>query len=206
MHAAPFNWDGNAPLRGLRVGVVQSAFDAPIDRHPTKPFDDAALQVLRGLGLELIPVELPTFDYDAMRIILTAEAGAAFDELTRSGRVREMAQQNTGAWPNTFRTSRFIPAVDYINANRARTLAIRAWDELMQSVDVIVTPTNGGAQLTATNLTGHPAVILPHGFRADGTPVSLTFLGRLFGEEALLRVAHAYQQATDFHTRHPAVG
>ncbi len=206
VHAAPFNWDGNAPLRGLRVGVVQSAFDAPIDRHPTKPFDDAALQVLRGLGLELIPVELPTFDYDAMRIILTAEAGAAFDELTRSGRVREMAQQNTGAWPNTFRTSRFIPAVDYINANRARTLAIRAWDELMQSVDVIVTPTNGGAQLTATNLTGHPAVILPHGFRADGTPVSLTFLGRLFGEEALLRVAHAYQQATDFHSRHPAVG
>ena len=206
VHAAPFNWDGNAPLRGLRVGVVQSAFDAPIDRHPTKPFDDAALQVLRGLGLELIPVELPTFDYDAMRIILTAEAGAAFDELTRSGRVREMAQQNTGAWPNTFRTSRFIPAVDYINANRARTLAIRAWDALMQSVDVIVTPTNGGAQLTATNLTGHPAVILPHGFRADGTPVSLTFLGRLFGEEALLRVAHAYQRATDFHTKHPALG
>lgn len=205
VHAAPFNWDGNAPLRGLRVGVVQSAFDAPIDRHPTKPFDDAALQVLRGLGLDLIPVELPTFDYDAMRIILTAEAGAAFDELTRSGRVREMAQQNTGAWPNTFRTSRFIPAVDYINANRARTLAIRAWDELMQSVDVIVTPTNGGAQLTATNLTGHPAVILPHGFRADGTPVSLTFLGRLFGEEALLRVAHAYQRATDFHTKHPAL-
>jgi Asp-tRNA(Asn)/Glu-tRNA(Gln) amidotransferase A subunit family amidase len=206
VHAAPFNWDGNAPLRGLRVGVVQSAFDAPIDRHPTKPFDDAALQVLRGLGLELIPVELPTFDYDAMRIILTAEAGAAFDELTRSGRVREMAQQNTGAWPNTFRTSRFIPAVDYLNANRARTLAIRAWDALMRSVDVIVTPTNGGAQLTATNLTGHPAVILPHGFRADGTPVSLTFLGRLFGEEALLRVAHAYQRATDFHMKHPALG
>jgi Asp-tRNA(Asn)/Glu-tRNA(Gln) amidotransferase A subunit family amidase len=206
VHAAPFNWDGDAPLRGLRVGVVQSAFDAPIDRHPTKPFDEAALQVLRGLGLELIPVELPTFDYDALRIILTAEAGAAFDELTRSGRVREMAQQHTGAWPNTFRTSRFIPAVDYINANRARTLAIRAWDALMQSVDVIVTPTNGGAQLTATNLTGHPAVILPHGFRTDGTPVSLTFLGRLFGEEALLRVAHAYQRATDFHLKHPALG
>lgn len=206
VHAAPFNWDGDAPLRGLRVGYVRSAFDAPLERHPTKPFDDAALTVLRGLGLDLIPVELPAFDYDALRIILTAEAGAAFDELTRSGRVREMAQQNTGAWPNTFRTSRFIPAVDYINANRARTLAIRAWDALMQSVDVIVTPTNGGAQLTATNLTGHPAVILPHGFRADGTPVSLTFLGRLFGEEAVLRVAHAYQRATDFHTKHPALG
>ncbi|MGA1360168.1 MAG: amidase [Gemmatimonadaceae bacterium] len=203
VHAAPFNWDGNASLRGLKVGYVKSAFDLPLERRPTKPFDDAALADLRTLGIDLIPVELPTFDYDAMRIILTAEAGAAFDELTRSGRVREMAQQGAGSWPNTFRTARLIPAVDYLNANRVRTQAIEAWDRLMQSVDVIVTPTNVGAQLTATNLTGHPAVILPHGFREDGTPVSLTFLGRLFGEEAMLRVAHAYQRATGHHTRHP---
>jgi Asp-tRNA(Asn)/Glu-tRNA(Gln) amidotransferase A subunit family amidase len=205
VHAAPFNWDGNAPLRGLRVGYVQSAFDAPLERHATKPFDDAALAVLRGLGLDLIPVEIPDANYNAMRLILTAEAGAAFDELTRSGRVRELAQQGAGAWPNTFRTSRLIPAVDYINANRVRTLAIQQWDALMQKVDVIVAPTNG-AQLTATNLTGHPAVILPHGFRDDGTPVSLTFLGRLFGEEAMLRVAQAYQQATTFHLKHPDLG
>ena len=206
VHAAPFNWNGDAPLRGLKVGYVKSAFDAPLERHPTKPFDDAALAVLRGLGLDLIPVEIPEFDYNAMRIILTAEAGAAFDELTRSGRVRELAQQNAGAWPNTFRTARLIPAVDYVNANRARTLAIRAWDALMQSVDVIVAPTNG-PQLTATNLTGHPALILPSGFReTDGTPVSLTFLGRLFGEESLLRVAHAFQRATPHHLKHPALG
>lgn len=200
--SAPFNWDGNAPLRDLRVGYIKSAFDAPLERHATKPFDDAALAALRGLGLELIPVEIPDLNYNAMRIILTAEAGAAFDELTRSGRVRELAQQNAGAWPNSFRTARLIPAVDYVNANRVRTLAIQQWDALMQTVDVIVTPTSG-AQLTATNLTGHPAVILPNGFREDGTPVSLTFLGRLFGEEALLRVAHAYQQATPHHLRHP---
>jgi Asp-tRNA(Asn)/Glu-tRNA(Gln) amidotransferase A subunit family amidase len=206
VHAAPFNWDGNAPLRGLRVGYLKSAFDAPLDRHPTKPFDDAALEVLRGLGIDLVPVEIPEFNYGAMRIILTAEAGAAFDELTRSGRVRELAQQGAGAWPNTFRTARLIPAVDYVNANRVRTLAIQRWDALMQSVDVIVAPTNG-TQLTATNLTGHPAVILPHGFRdTDGTPVSLTFLGRLFGEEALLRVAHAYQKATAHHLKHPDLG
>lgn len=204
VHAAPFNWDGNAPLRGLRVGYIKSAFDAPLERHPTKPFDDAALEVLRRLGIDLIPVEIPEFNYNAMRIILTAEASASFDELVRSGRVREMAQQGAGAWPNTFRTARLIPAVDYINANRVRTLAIQQWDALMQQVDVIVAPTNG-PQLTATNLTGHPAVILPHGFREDGTPVSLTFLGRLFGEEAMLRVAHAYQQATEFHRKHPAL-
>ena len=204
VHAAPFNWDGNAPLAGLRVGYVKSAFDAPVERNSSKPFDDAALAVLRGLGLDLIPVEIPDLNYNAMRIILTAEAGAAFDELTRSGRVRELAQQNAGAWPNTFRTARLIPAVDYVNANRVRTLAIQQWDVLMQTVDVIVAPTNSG-QLTATNLTGHPAVILPSGFREDGTPVSLTFLGRLFGEEALLRVANAYQKATPFHARHPVL-
>ena len=205
VHAAPFNWDGNAPLAGLRVGYVKSAFDAPVDRHPTKPFDDAALDTLRGLGLDLIPVEIPDLNYNAMRIILTAEAGAAFDELTRSGRVRELVQQGAGAWPNSFRTARFIPAVDYLNANRVRTLAIQQWDTLMQTVDVIVAPTNSG-QLTATNLTGHPAVILPNGFRpTDGTPVSLTFLGRLFGEESLLRVANAYQKATPHHTKHPAL-
>jgi Asp-tRNA(Asn)/Glu-tRNA(Gln) amidotransferase A subunit family amidase len=205
VHAAPFNWDGNAPLGALRVGFFQSDFDVPVERHSTKPFDDAALAALRGIGIDLLPVQLPEMNYDAMRIILTAEAGAAFDELTRSGRVRELAQQGGGAWPNTFRTSRLIPAVDYINANRVRTLAIQQWDTLMQGVDVIVAPTSSG-QLLATNLTGHPAVILPNGFLEDGTPVSLTFVGRLFGEESLLRVAHAYQRATSHHTRHPDLG
>ena len=123
--------------------------------------------------MPLVPVELPDAPYNAVRIILEAEAGAAFDEFTRSGRAREMAQQGPGAWPNTFRRAHLIPAVDY---------------------------------LTATNLTGHPACILPNGFR-DGTPinVSITFLGSLFGEAGLLRVAHAYQQATGFQLRHPAL-
>jgi Asp-tRNA(Asn)/Glu-tRNA(Gln) amidotransferase A subunit family amidase len=203
--AAPFSWDAGAPLSKIRVGFVKSAFDST-ERHPLKEFDDAALDVLRKLGISLIPVELPDAPYNAMRIILDAEAGAAFDELTRSGRVREMAQQGPGAWPNTFRKAHLIPAVDYINANRVRTLAIARWAELFKGVDVIVTPTGAANQLTATNLTGHPACILPNGFR-DGTPinVSITFLGSLFGEANLLRVAHAYQQATGFHLRHPAL-
>lgn len=206
VHRAAFNWRGSAGARGLRVGYVQSAFERTVeDGHTTKPFDDAVLEVLRTLGVELVPVEIPDLDYNAMRIILTAEAGAAFDELTRSGRDEELAQQGPGAWPNTFRTSRLIPAVDYVNANRVRTLAIAAWDELMRDIDVIVAPTSSG-QLTATNLTGHPAVILPNGFRENGTPVSITFLGRLFGEETLLRVAEAYQQATPHHLRHPELG
>jgi Asp-tRNA(Asn)/Glu-tRNA(Gln) amidotransferase A subunit family amidase len=162
---------------------------------------------MRGMGINLIPVELPDVPYDPMRIILTAEAAEAFDDLTRTNRDKELVQQTKFDWANTFRTSRFIPAVDYINANRLRTTALMAWDELMKTVDVIVTPTSAAnlSQLVATNLTGHPAVILPNGFRADGTPVSITFLGGLFEEAKLLAVANAYQRATGFHLVHPAI-
>jgi Asp-tRNA(Asn)/Glu-tRNA(Gln) amidotransferase A subunit family amidase len=211
--AAPFVWDATVPLRSLRVGYVQSAFDRPErdpanpDRvlHSTKFFDDAALAVLRRIGPELIPVALPDLPYDAMRIILTAEAAAAFDDLTRSNRDKELVQQGRNDWPNTFRIARFIPAADYVNANRLRSRAISEWDRLFDRVDVIVTPTSatGLTQLVATNLTGHPAVILPNGFREDGTPVSLTFLGGLYDEARLLAAAHHYQMATGFHLRHP---
>ena len=141
-----------------------------------------------------------------MRLILTAEAAAAFDEMTRSGRDKELVQQGRNDWANSFRNARFIAAVDYVNANRLRTLAMQRWHELMQTVDVIVTPTGaqGLNQLVATNLTGHPAVIIPNGFRDDGTPVSITFLGGLFEEGKLLAAAGAYQRATQFHLRHPA--
>jgi len=213
--AAPFNWDASLSPRRLRVGYVKAAFDLPVTDpkdekrtlHATKKFDDAALAVIRGMGVNLIPVELPDLAYDAMRIILTAEAAAAFDDLTRSDRDKELVQQSRSDWANTFRTARFIPAVDYVNANRVRTTAIRAWDELMKTVDVIVTPTGAAnlPQLVATNLTGHPAVILPNGFRDDGTPVSITFLGGLFEEAKLLAVANAYQHSTGFHLVHPTV-
>ena len=212
---ASYRWDARLSPRKLRVGYVKSAFDLavtdPADAkrttHATKPFDDAALGVFPRLGINLIAVDLPDLPYDAMRIILTAEAAAAFDELTRSDRDKELVQQGKGDWPNTFRTARFIPAADYVNANRLRSVAIQKWDELMRTVDVIVTPTSAAnlSQLVATNLTGHPAVILPNGFRPDGTPVSLTFLGGLFEEAKLLAVAKAYQDATGFHLRHPVV-
>jgi len=212
---APFAWDATVKPASLRVGYVKAAFDLPAvdpkdekrNLHPTKPFDDATLEVLRSMGVKLIPVELPDIPYDAMRIILTAEAAAAFDSLTRSDRDSELVQQGKNDWANTFRTARFIPAVDYVNANRLRTITIAKWHELMQTVDVIVTPTSasGLSQLVATNLTGHPAVILPHGFRADGTPVSITFLGGLYEESKLLALANAYQLATTFHLKRPVL-
>ncbi len=213
----PFAWRPDRPLGDIRVGYARDAFELPAADpkdprralHPTKPFDDAALAVLRDtLGVRPAPVTFPDAPCDAMRLVLVAEGAAAFDELTRTRRDRELVQQGRDDWPNAFRTARFIPAVDYINANRHRTLAVRRWEALFagpNAVDVIVTPTfaAGLNQLVATNLTGHPAVILPHGFRDDGTPVSLTFLGRLYGEADLLRVAAAYQGATAFNTRHP---
>ena len=184
-------------------------------------FSEAALAKLREMGVALIPVEMPKFPYDPMVAMLTAEAAAAFDELTRSGRDKLLTAQSADDWPNTFRTARFIPAVEYIQASRARRLAMDAVAKVFATVDVIVAPT-GSEQLVITNLTGHPALILPNGFRGDdapkppaedngeddniggpGTPVSLTFLGNLYREAELLAFARAYQEATGFHRKHP---
>lgn len=212
---ADFHWNAGLSPKKLRIGYVKSAFDAPLTDpndpkrtlHATKKFDDAALDIFKRLGINLIPVDLPDLPYDAMRLILSAEAAASFDELTRTDRDKLLVQQGKFDWPNSFRTSRFIPAVDYVNANRLRSIAIQSWDDLMHTVDVIVTPTNAVnlSQLVATNLTGHPAVIVPNGFRDDGTPVSLTFLAGLFEEAKALAVARAYQEATGFHLKHPVV-
>lgn len=202
VHTAGFGWDVGQDVRRLRVGYFEKLYSTESQQ---RAFDQATLAALKSLGMDLIPVELPDVPYAAMRIILRAEAAASFDELTRSGRDAELAQQGPDAWPNTFRTARFIPAVDYVNANRVRSMAIERWADLFEEVDVIVAPTNS-AQLLATNLTGHPAVMLPNGFRENGTPVSITFLGDLFEEANMLAVARAYQEATDFHLKRPTLG
>jgi Asp-tRNA(Asn)/Glu-tRNA(Gln) amidotransferase A subunit family amidase len=183
-------------------------------------FDQAALDKLHAMGVNLIPVEFPKFPYQAMRSMLVAEAAAAFDDLTRSGRDKLLTQQSRDDWPNTFRSARFIPAVEYIQASRARTTAMELAAKVFEQVDVIVAPTFS-TQLLITNLTGHPAIILPNGLRGDdapkprvrengevdaggpGTPLSLTFLGQLYGEARMLALARAYQDATDFHRQHP---
>jgi len=169
-------------------------------------FDQAVLDVFQNkLGVKLIAVELPKLPANAMRPILTAEAAAAFDELTRSGNDAKLTAQTPGDWPNTFRESRLIPAVEYINANRARTLLMQEFARIFNSVDVILSPTFGG-QLIDTNLTGHPSVILPNGLHsADNTPTSITFIGDLFGDAKMLAAAKAYQDATDFHLKHPKI-
>jgi len=247
---APFDWNGD--WRSLRVGYLTSGFDpiealklpaAPADEtaeqkaarerrnaerkatHARRVYDQrydfAALEKLRAMGVNLMPLELPRLPYGAMVPLLTAEAAAAFDELTLTGRDRLLTAQGPEDWPNAFRVARFYPAVDYIQANRARTLAVEQVSALFHQVDIIVTPTPG-EQLVATNLTGHPALIVPNGLRgADaprppetdtgdedniggpGTPVSLTFLAGHYQDAKLAAFGRAYQQATGFDKLHP---
>jgi Asp-tRNA(Asn)/Glu-tRNA(Gln) amidotransferase A subunit family amidase len=199
----PFSWDPAADLKTIRVGYLKKAFE---EDSKTKKNDQAVLEVLRSAGIELVPFELPAnLPIQSLAIILNAEAAAAFDELTRSNRDDLMARQERNAWPNAFRTARFIPAVEYIQANRVRTLLMEEMAKRMKAVDVYVAPSFGGDDGLLTNLTGHPAVVVPNGFDEKGSPTSISFIGGLYEEAKMLRVALAYEQATDFHTRHPVL-
>ena len=186
-----------------------------------RKYDLAALDKLRSMRVNLIPLSLPDLPYGAMVPLLTAEAAAAFDDLTLSGRDKLLTEQGPEDWPNLFRVARFYPAVEYIQANRARSLAIRQVSALFEKVDVIVASTNS-EQLVVTNLTGHPACIVPNGLRGPdapqppavdtgeddqiggpGTPVSITFLGGHYQDAKLCAFASAYQEATGFQKLHP---
>ncbi|MEL6654028.1 MAG: amidase, partial [Bacteroidota bacterium] len=169
-----------------------------------KKADSVSLAVLQELGADLQPVSFETeIPVGALSVILTAEAAAAFDELTRTNQDSLLTRQMRQAWPNLFRTARFIPAVDYINANRIRTQLLQEFHKMIQEYDVIVTPSYGGNQLLATNLTGHPCVVVPNGYQSQGGPASISFLGNLFDEATILAVAKKYQEATDFEDVHP---
>jgi Asp-tRNA(Asn)/Glu-tRNA(Gln) amidotransferase A subunit family amidase len=204
-----------------REDANAAAQDDYARRTYDKKYEQAALDALTKMGVSLIPVELPKLPWDAMVPLLTAEAAAAFDDLTMSGRDKLLTEQGPEDWPNDFRIARFYPAVEYIQANRARTLGVRQFAKLFEKVDIIVTPSTD-EQLIATNLTGNPAVIVPNGLRgADapappavddgnhdniggpGTPVSVTFLGALYQDAKLAAFSHAYQLVTGFEKLHP---
>lgn len=199
LYDVPFNYDPAMDIRKLKIGYLKSAFE---EERENKANDDAALEVLKSLGVELIPIELPDLPVMDMAIILSAEAAAAFDELTRSNRDDLLVRQIKNAWPNVFRHSRFIPAVEYINANRYRWLLVQAMDEVMRKVDLYVAP-SFGTNLLLTNLTGHPCVVVPNGFDEKGSPTSISFTGKLFGEAEALAVAKKYQDAAGFHLQRP---
>jgi Asp-tRNA(Asn)/Glu-tRNA(Gln) amidotransferase A subunit family amidase len=184
----PFSWPLGRDIRSLRVGYVGE----------TPALERPELKVLRDLGVKLVPIKLPHQQpVAALRLILNVEAATAFDEITRQG-----ITEGLNEWPDTFRRAQFVTAVEYLRANRIRTLLMHEMDEMMSGVDAYV----GGNDLVVANLTGHPTLVLPNGFQKRGdveTPIALTFTGRLYGEMELLALGHAYQQATGFHLRHP---
>jgi Asp-tRNA(Asn)/Glu-tRNA(Gln) amidotransferase A subunit family amidase len=188
----PFNWPCSRDLRDLRVGFFPRSSD-------TEPEE---IKVLRGLGVKLMPVKLPDkLPARAMNIILNVEAATAFDDVTRQG-----VKEGLGNWPRSFQRAEFVPAVEYVRAQRLRTLLMQEMDQLMSQVDLYVDI--AGSDLQITNLTGHPTVVLPNGFRKNmagdvETPTSIRFTGRLYGETELLAVSHAYQQATGHHLKRP---
>jgi Asp-tRNA(Asn)/Glu-tRNA(Gln) amidotransferase A subunit family amidase len=193
---ASFNYSAKTEIKKLKVGYIKSLFEATYDN---KANDTRVLEVIKSLGIELVPVELPSeINVNAVRLMLTAEAAAAFDELTRSDRDSLLTNQRRGAWPNIFRTARFIPAVEYINASRMRYELVQSYYEKTKDFDVIIAPSFGGPQLVMTNLTGHPCVVVPNGFNTTGSPTSISFLGKLYGEASVISLVHAYQQATEW--------
>jgi Asp-tRNA(Asn)/Glu-tRNA(Gln) amidotransferase A subunit family amidase len=196
----PFNYNADINLADLRIGYLKSAFEGD---YTGKQNDEKSLKVLRELGVDLIPFELPEFPVENISFILWAEAAAAFDELTRSGKDDMMVRQVQRAWPNVFRASRFVPAVEYIQANRARFMLIQEMAKEMKEVDLFVTPSFGGNNLLVTNLTGHPCVVVPNGFKENGSPTSISFIGQLYDEGTILAVAKAYQDATEWHRKYP---
>src|ERR1044071_9694473 len=209
---APFNWNPDTDISSLRIGYLKAEFEGsgfqPANDQQRQQAEQrraiykAALEVLEKAGAKLTPIELPKIPVGSLRFILTAEAAAAFDDITRDGRVNELSGQSPGDWPNSFRTSRFIPAVEYLRAQRIRTMLMRDMEQLMSQWDVFVSPAPGSASLLVTNLTGHPAAVLPCGFVND-LPVAIMFTGGVYDEVAPLRVALAYERATQWHTMHP---
>ena len=196
-----FNYRSDLDVRQLRVGYVRAAFERERDNRTN---DDTSLAVLRALGVNLVPIDLPNLPLDAVGDLLTVEAAAAFDELTRFNLDDQLARQVKDAWPNVLRAARFLTAVEYVQANRIRTLAMQALDQALRDIDVYVAP-SFCENLLLTNLTGHPAVVVPNGVDAKGGSSSITFTGKLYGEAATLSLAKAYQDATKFHQRYPTL-
>ncbi len=194
---ASFAGAGAEDVRGWRVGVPKGAFAGQGERC------QSVLAELEALGVELVEIELPRYPVDEMMIVLTAEAGAAFDDFSRGDQDDRMVRQTRDAWPNVFRQAALIPAVDYIRANRLRTLLIRDLEATLAGVRVLVHPSFASGLLPMTNLSGHPTFVAPCGFGADGLPYSVSFTGKLFGEAEVLALASAWQRATDYHQRHP---
>jgi Asp-tRNA(Asn)/Glu-tRNA(Gln) amidotransferase A subunit family amidase len=200
---APFVWDDGLDVRTLRVGYVEEEFAGNMESVGDRArlnnrLNRAALDKLRSLGIRLVPFTLPKIPEGIVEFILSVEAAAAFDYLNAG-----MTELREAKALTNYRADRFVPAVEYLQANRIRTRIMREMEEAMSGIDAYVTPTFVGPTNWLTNLTGHPELIVPCGFVKENSPMSISFVGKPFGEATVLALARAYQSVTDFHTRHP---
>lgn len=202
VYDAPFNYTPSINPKKLRVGYLKDDF---AKKYGFQENDQAALEALRKAGVELVPISLPDLPASDLLLTISVEGAAAFDELTRSGRDSLLVAQHKNAWPNIFRTARFIPAVEYLQAQRVRTLLVQQMQEKLKDVDVYISPSFASSNLIVTNLTGHPCVVVPNGFQKNGMPTTITFMGKLFGEAELLRFASFYQSITPHEEQHPSM-
>lgn len=198
-----FSYDSDIDITTLKVAYLKK--DIEKDTTEVKTNLLQAIEILNSLGVQADSMELPTeYPFDGFDIILRAEAGAMFDDMVRSGKVDIMVQQTQKSRANSLRQARFIPAVEYLQANRFRRLLIEEINDLFEQYDVIIAPTfSGSRQVLITNLTGHPVVTVPTGFDETGHPTSITFIGNLYQEGVILGMAHAYQLATTHHLQRP---
>jgi Asp-tRNA(Asn)/Glu-tRNA(Gln) amidotransferase A subunit family amidase len=203
----PFNYRPSADIKKLKIGYAKNYFDKITD---TNRNEWKVLETFKAMGVTLIPIVFPdsgVYSFNIMDAVISAEAAAAFDEFTRNNIDDQMTRQGVFDWPNTFRVGRIMPAVEYINANRHRYVLMQKVHAAMQQVEVLICPTRGsGNQSAITNLTGQPVVCVPTGFdKRMNVPTSITFIGNLYDEANILLAAKAYQQATDWHEKHPTL-
>jgi Asp-tRNA(Asn)/Glu-tRNA(Gln) amidotransferase A subunit family amidase len=198
----PFNYNSTLDIKNLKVGYLKSLFDL----NDNRVNDSMALSVIRNMGISLTPVVLPDsaiIPVKSLAIVLVAEAAAAFDDLTRSNKDDLLNLQDKNAWPDIFRAAQFIPAVQYIQANRLRYKLIQEMYAVMKQYDVIISPSLSGNQSLLTNLTGNPCVVVPNGFDKKNHPTSISFIGNLYDEATLLSLAKVYQDATIYNKQRP---
>jgi len=208
VHDVPLNWDAELDIRKLRVGYLKAAFADTRQTPQTNANDAAALERIRSLGVKLVELDLPEHSDLDIGIIIYGEGNAALRDPIET-QPEKLVRQDRVANQHSLR---LLPAMEYLNAQRIRTLLMQGMARMMADIDVYLVPFDYGdytpnpvanANTSVTNLTGHPCVVVPHGFNEKGNPTSLTFVGKLFGEAEMLALARAYQNATEWHLKHP---
>jgi len=220
--AAKLDYDSAAPVKGLRVGY----FPTWMKEAPATDVDRAGLAALENLGLKPVPVSLPDWPYNCLNTILFAESAAAFEDQTLDGRLDQLKAQVPDAWPNTFRQSRFLSAVDFVQADRLRRKVAIEMARVMGQVDLLLVPSLRDEMLTISNHTGHPSLTIRTGWvevteaRSDWAPDpanplpkfspgrrvphGVTLIGRLFEEGTIARVGLALEDYSGVAAQHPA--